>query len=130
MRKVLFAVLLAAAVAIPVASQAKEKMSAKDATVTVKGEILDLSCYLGHGAKGEKHKECAVKCVNAGGPAGILTDKGQVMLLVLDHEKMEALGAARAMAGEMVEITGMSSKKGGMSTLSVSEVKKAEMATK
>ncbi len=129
MRKILIAVLIAA-IAIPVAAQAKTKAVAKDATVTVKGEILDLSCYLGLGAKGEKHKECAVKCVNAGGPAGILTDKGQVMLLVLDHEKMEALGAARGMAGEMVEITGMTSKKGGMSTLSVSEVKKAEMAAK
>ena len=129
MRKILIAVLIAA-IAIPVAAQAKTKAVAKDATVTVKGEILDLSCYLGRGAKGEKHKECAVKCVNAGGPAGILTDKGQVMLLVLDHEKMEALGAARGMAGEMVEITGMTSKKGGMSTLSVSEVKKAEMAAK
>ena len=33
------------------------------APTTVKGEVLDMACYLDHGAKGEKHKGCAEKCI-------------------------------------------------------------------
>src|ERR1035437_1325400 len=35
---------------------------APEATQTIKGEVVDLMCYLDHGAKGETHKGCAEKC--------------------------------------------------------------------
>src|SRR3954454_7483575 len=37
---------------------------------TVKGEIVDLMCYLDHAATGDKHAACASKCVKNGGPVG------------------------------------------------------------
>ncbi len=47
-----------------------EKKSAK--TITVTGEVVDVSCYLAHGEKGrgEEHASCAAACAKAGGPSG------------------------------------------------------------
>jgi hypothetical protein len=59
----------------------------KQKEVSVKGEVVDVSCYLHNGAKGEGHKDCAVACAKAGGPLGILTADGKLYVSVLpdDH---------------------------------------------
>src|SRR5678809_489184 len=56
------------------------------ASKAVTGEIVDLSCYFGHGAKGAGHKECAANCVAKGGPMGLVTDKGQLYVLTMNHD--------------------------------------------
>ena len=56
------------------------------ATQSIKGEVVDLMCYLDHGAKGEKHKGCASKCIKSGGPVGLLTADNQLYLVVGDHK--------------------------------------------
>ena len=54
---------------------------------TVKGEIIDLSCYLQLGKHGEKHKSCGTKCINAGQPIGLLAKDGTVyMLMAEEHD--------------------------------------------
>src|SRR3989344_9358244 len=55
---------------------------------TVKGEIVDLMCYLDHGAVGEKHAKCAQTCIESGGPVGILTADGKVYLVIGEHKPM------------------------------------------
>lgn len=57
--------------------------------VTVKGEIVDLACYMGAGEKGVSHKQCAVKCAKMGVPFGILDEKGDVYLILPGHSKKE-----------------------------------------
>ena len=47
--------LLIAVLSFASASRAQEQ-------VTVQGEILDLTCYLSKGSKGERHKTCAKTC--------------------------------------------------------------------
>src|SRR5438128_12013145 len=42
----------------------KEAAAAKEAT----GEVIDMMCYVDHGATGDKHASCAQKCVKGGGP--------------------------------------------------------------
>ena len=56
--------------------------------VTIKGEVVDVACYLAKGAKGEGHKGCAEGCAKAGGALGILTADGKlyVSLLPDDHK--------------------------------------------
>src|SRR5271154_3106622 len=39
---------------------------------TIRGELVDLACYLDHGAKGEHHKACATSCALKGLPIGLL----------------------------------------------------------
>ena len=41
------------------------------ATVTVTGEVLDMACYIDHGATGAKHAECAKTCIESGLPVGL-----------------------------------------------------------
>jgi molybdopterin-guanine dinucleotide biosynthesis protein A len=45
-------------------------------SVTVRGEVVDLSCAIEKGAagKGEAHSACALTCAREGQPVGILTD--------------------------------------------------------
>ena len=47
------------------------------ATVTVKGEVVDIACATEKGAagKGEAHSACALTCAKEGKPLGVLTDE-------------------------------------------------------
>ena len=40
----------------------------KGDTVKVKGEVVDLWCYLEGGDHGAEHKACAISCAKAGNP--------------------------------------------------------------
>lgn len=53
----------------------------KGKAVSVVGEIVDLSCYLQVGKRGEKHIDCGRKCVKNGQPVGLLAADGTVFLL-------------------------------------------------
>ena len=48
----------------------------KGPTVTVKGEVVDLWCYVEGGDRAASHKECSTTCAKAGNPIGILDAKG------------------------------------------------------
>ena len=80
-------------------------------TQTVKGEIVDLMCYLDHGAKGEKHKGCAERCIKAGGPVGLLSGN-RLYLVIGDHQPINDQLAPKAaqvvtLKGKVVERNGM-----------------------
>ena len=59
-----------------------------DDAKSVTGEVVDLMCYLDHGAKGDKHAGCAEKCIKSGGPVGLLTKDDQLYLVIGDHQPM------------------------------------------
>ncbi len=89
---------------------AEEKTEGK--TQTLKGEVVDLMCYLDHGAKGEKHKGCAKKCIESGGPVGLLTADDQLYLVIGEHKPMNKELADKAaetvtLKGKVVERHGM-----------------------
>jgi len=60
---------------------------------TVRGEILDLGCYLARGLRGPMHRDCALKCLSSGVPMGLITADSLVYLLTQVH------GRAMAPAG-------------------------------
>ena len=79
---------------------------------SIKGEVVDLMCYLDHGAKGDKHKGCATKCIEGGGPVGLLTADDKLYLVVGDHKPLNTELAAKAaqtitLKGKVVEKHGM-----------------------
>jgi hypothetical protein len=80
------AAILLGAVAIALYAQEKPKDSpapaAKPEVITVKGEVVDLWCFLDHGGRGDAHKECAVTCAKGGNPIGLVDEKGQAYLLI------------------------------------------------
>jgi hypothetical protein len=89
---------------------------------TMKGEVLDLSCYLKSGAKGPDHADCAKSCAKSGQPMGLLTEDGKVLLIAGGDAKIETL---KDLAGEMVEVKGTVSERDGISMLIVADAKKS-----
>src|SRR5919198_5246066 len=69
-----------------------------EAPKTLTGELVDTGCYLGHGARGEKHVECATKCINAGMPMGLLTSDGMLYLLTMNHDNADPYNQLKTMA--------------------------------
>ena len=63
-----------------------EKAEAASQETTVKGEVLDMACYLDHGASGEKHAQCAKTCIESGLPVGLKSDSGKIYLLIGAHK--------------------------------------------
>jgi hypothetical protein len=95
----------------------------KGETVTLKGEVVDLWCYLEGDDHGAEHKKCAVACAKAGNPIGLATEKGDVYVLVgiKDHDPdKDALIGKMA---ETVTVEGTLVKKGGTQLIYVSKVK-------
>ncbi len=86
------------------------------------GEVVDLDCYIANGSQGPDHAGCAKSCIRGGKPMGLLTDAGDVVVLV-PGEKAETL---TELAGEKAEVKGKKSEKGGVTMVVVSDAKKAE----
>lgn len=76
--------ILSLAVGAAFAAMPLTALAASDVTVT--GEVLDMACYLDHGAHGEGHASCAKKCISSGLPVGIKTADGKTYLLIGDHK--------------------------------------------
>jgi len=69
--------------------------TAADEMSTKTGEVVDMACYLDHGASGEAHAACAQKCITNGLPVGLKTADG-TYLLIGDHKPMNKELAALA----------------------------------
>jgi hypothetical protein len=91
--------------------------------LTVQGEIVDMACYMAKGSKGSAHKACAQMCAKKGVPIGVLTDGGELYLLLDDHNNQDPYDAAKKLAGERAEVTGKKFSKQGVASIVVSGVK-------
>ena len=117
-RKWLAFVAIAAIVVFPLLAGAAEVEE-----TSVKGEILDLACYVAHDGQGKDHAGCAVKCVKSGQPMGLLASDGKVYVLFADHGDAAPYEAAKDLAGKKAEITGSVSNRDGMKGITVRAVK-------
>jgi hypothetical protein len=102
MRKLIVASLLFSGLALADKSAAKDKIT---------GEVVDITCYAGHGAKGDRHAACAQKCLASGMPAGIVADGKLWVVTMNDHSAPSTKLAA--MAGKMVTAEGSKLEKDG-----------------
>ncbi|MBI4369581.1 MAG: hypothetical protein HY547_05060 [Elusimicrobia bacterium] len=94
-------------------------------SVTVTGEVLDLSCYLGHGSAGKEHQQCAKDCLlKLHVPAGLLTSDGTVYLLVPDHKHEKAFVSVPKMAAQQIKVTGKRVMQGGLQAILVEKAEK------
>lgn len=113
-----FALLVCALVA-PDAAAAKPEAPGS----AIRGEVLDLACWVTKGVKGADHAACAKKCVKAGQPMGLLTPDGTVYLLLADHADAAPYDKAKEFAGRSVEVSGPVSSKAGMKGITVEAVR-------
>ena len=95
-------------------------------TMTVVGEVIDVSCYLQLGKHGEKHVSCGKKCLQAGQPVGLVTKGGDVYLLMEEEHDPRRDGqtsafrkAATDHLGHMMEVTGTAAAHAGAKAIYV-----------
>lgn len=96
--------------------------STEAATVTVKGEVLDMACYIDHGAHGEKHAQCAATCIESGLPVGIKGDDGKTYLLIGEHKPLNKTLAEYA--GKTITVKGKLATRDGINMISNAEIVK------
>jgi hypothetical protein len=93
-------------------------------TMTIKGEVIDTYCYALMGAKGESHRQCAIDCVKAGIPAGLLEEgTGKVYVLLPSKDKTGLPKGVMDKMGRMASITGKVYTSGGSQFLTVESIK-------
>ncbi len=93
-------------------------------TVTVKGEVIDTYCYALMGAKGESHRQCAIDCIKAGIPAGLLEEgTGKVYVLLPNKDKTGLPKGVMDKLGRTASITGKAYTSGGSNFLTVESIK-------
>jgi len=93
------------------AAEEHKHMEKAGEEVTVTGEVLDMACYIDHGAHGEKHAGCAKTCIESGLPVGIKSADGKVYLVIGEHKPINkelAQYAAKTITvkGKLVERDG------------------------
>ena len=124
MKRVAAVLVIGAALCFAAAAGADESAAkAKPATATLKGEVVDTGCYLGHEAHGEKHVSCATKCIANGMPMGLLTADGKLYLLTMNHDNPDAFNQAKSLAAKQVEATGFVMERAGMKALDLVAIK-------
>ena len=118
--------LILAANALPVLAHEGHHMPGEKAVKkTVTGEVVDMGCWLGHAARGEKHISCATKCLNQGMPMGLLTSNGTLYLVTLDHDNADPYNSLKDKAGKNVSVTGELLTRSGMKAIEASNVQLA-----
>ena len=95
-------------------------------TMTLKGEVVDLGCYLGHGARGADHKSCATECIANGMPFGLLTANGKLYLLTMNHDNSDPYNKCKDLAAETVVVSGSVVQRNGLIAVEVADVKSAK----
>ena len=92
-------------------------------TVTVKGEAVDMWCYMEGGDRGPANKDCATACAKAGNPIGIVDAKGDIYLVagLQDHQPARDLLINKM--DQEVTVTGTLVTKSGTKMLFIKSVK-------
>ena len=106
------------------ALRAEDAPTIKGDKITVKGEIIDMWCYMEGGDKGAAHKACGQACAKSGNPVGILDEKGNVYTLMggqKDHQPAHTIRVDKM--ADTVTIEGTLVEKGGTKVIFVTTVK-------
>ena len=125
MKRAAFVIVAIAIAVIAVNAFAQGGTKAAPKSTTIKGELVDLGCFMGHEARGAKHKECATKCIAGGMPMGILTADGKLYVLTMSHDSPDAYNACKDLASKTVEVTGVVNERAGVRSLDVESAKPA-----
>ena len=90
--------------------------------IVVKGEVLDLTCYVAYNASGPEHASCARDCIRSGLPVGIKGENGKVYLLTGKDAHVNAELADYA--AKIVTIRGKETARAGFAQIQVEEIRK------
>jgi len=90
--------------------------------IVVKGEVLDLTCYVAYNWSGPKHASCAMDCIKSGLPVGIKTEDGKVYLLT--GKEAHVNDQLADYAAKVVTVRGKETARDGFAQIQVEEIRK------
>ena|SRR5438552_1350798 len=90
--------------------------------IVVRGEVLDLTCYVAYNMSGPEHASCATDCIRSGLPVGIKAEDGKVYLLTGKDAHVNAELADYA--AKIVTIRGKETAREGFAQIQVEEIRK------
>jgi hypothetical protein len=90
--------------------------------IVVKGEVLDLTCYVAYNWSGPKHAVCARECIESGLPVGIKTEDGKVYLLT--GKEAHVNDQLVDYAAKVVTVRGKETSRDGFAQIQVEEIRK------
>ena len=70
----------------------QKKVLASGKVATISGELVEVSCYLQLGKRGEAHAACGADCIKHGQPAGIVDEKRNLTLLFVEEHDPRRYG--------------------------------------
>jgi hypothetical protein len=101
----------------------QRQRSVQGREITVKGEVLDMTCYIAQNLSGPQYAQCARECIRRGLPAGIKTEAGKVYLLT--GKPGDSINAELAdYAAQIVTVRGKETARDGFAQLQVEEIRK------
>ncbi len=109
--------------AAPTHAHKKVHEGGKVATVT--GEVVDVSCYLQLGKRGEAHVACGTKCIANGQPIGVVDADGNLYIVMAEehHPRRDGQVELKTVLGPLlaktVTLTGMMTEMKGYRALFV-----------
>ena len=102
----------------PDATEVEEEIDVR----TVTGEVIDITCYLRHDSKGEKHTKCAIFCANQGMPMGVLEDGTNKIYVIIPPGHEDPKRPIMPFLGKKVKIAAILYTMGGLTGLEVQEI--------
>lgn len=120
MRRVLHIGALAIILGFSVSASGQEGDAKKP--VTLKGEIVDMHCFVTRGERGPDHAGCANACISRDVPAGFVTEDGTLYVL-LNERPVSVKDKVAGLAGKTVTVTGFPVERNGVKGLQLQSVK-------
>jgi hypothetical protein len=97
--------------------------SGKLGVKTITGDVIDPSCWVMNGAKGEAHKECMIACAKAGQTLAILEKKtNKVYILAAERPGEDPNKSVLDYAGMPVLVKGKVFTRGGIMAIQVASI--------
>jgi len=94
-------------------AEANKKVLEAGKVTTVTGEVVDVSCYLQLGKRGEAHIPCGTKCIANGQPIGIVDAEDHLYIVMAEehHPRRDGQVELKTVLGPLlaksVSLTGM-----------------------
>jgi hypothetical protein len=88
-------------------AEANKKVLESGQVATVTGEVVDVSCYLQLGKRGEAHIACGTKCIANGQPIGIVDAEDRLTIVMAEehHPRRDGQVELKSVLGPLLAKT-------------------------
>lgn len=101
--------------------------TAPHASDSVTGEVVETSCYVRSGAKGESHRKCAEMCARGGIPLAVLDENSDRLVWIAAEDHSESANAAlMPWIARKVTVSGRWIERSGVRMLVLAEIVPAD----